>query len=31
MIKATFGITHEPFCRNEPALLPQQAEAVEMI
>lgn len=31
MIKATFGITHEPFYRNEPALLPQQAEAVEMI
>lgn len=31
MIKATFGITQEPFCRNEPALLPQQAEAVEMI
>src|SRR4051794_12378561 len=31
MIKATFGITHEPFYRNAPALLPQQAEAVEMI
>lgn len=31
MIKATFGITHEPFYRNEPALLPQQAEAIEMI
>ena len=31
MIKATFGITREPFYRNAPALLPQQAEAVEMI
>jgi len=31
MIKATFGITQEPFYRNDPALLPQQAEAVEMI
>jgi len=31
MIKSTFGITQEPFYRNEPALLPQQAEAVEMI
>lgn len=31
MIKATFGITQEPFYRNEMALLPQQAEAVEMI
>jgi len=31
MIKATFGITQEPFYRNEPALLVQQAEAVEMI
>lgn len=31
MIKATFGITREPFYRNELALLPQQAEAVEMI
>ena len=31
MIKATFGITQEPFYRSEPALLPQQAEALEMI
>ena len=31
MIKATFGITQEPFYRNEQVLLPQQAEAVEMI
>lgn len=31
MIKATFGITQEPFYSNDPALLPQQAEAVEMI
>lgn len=31
MIKSTFGITREPFYRDEQALLPQQAEAVEMI
>jgi type II secretory pathway predicted ATPase ExeA len=31
MIKATFGLTREPFYRADPALLPQQAEAVEMI
>ena len=31
MIKATLGITHEPFYRNDMSLLPQQAEAVEMI
>lgn len=31
MIKSTFGITKEPFYRSEVALLPQQAEAVEMI
>jgi MSHA biogenesis protein MshM len=31
MIKATFGITQEPFYRSELALLPQQAEALEMI
>jgi MSHA biogenesis protein MshM len=31
MIKATFGITQEPFYRNEHALLPQQSEAIEMI
>jgi type II secretory pathway predicted ATPase ExeA len=31
MIKSTFGITREPFYSSEPALLPQQAEAVEMI
>jgi MSHA biogenesis protein MshM len=31
MIKSTFGLTREPFHRNEPTLLPQQAEAVEMI
>jgi MSHA biogenesis protein MshM len=31
MIKATFGITKEPFVRHDLALLPQQAEAVEMI
>ncbi len=31
MIKATFGITREPFYRNDLTLLPQQAEAVEMI
>ena len=31
MIKATFGLTQEPFYRREPALMPQQAEAIEMI
>lgn len=31
MIKATFGITQEPFYRGELALLPQQVEAMEMI
>ena len=31
MIKATFGITQEPFYRNESSLLPQQADAIEMI
>lgn len=31
MINSTFGLTRELFCRNECALLPQQAEAVEMI
>lgn len=31
MIKATFGVTQEPFYRSEQTLLPQQAEAVEMI
>jgi hypothetical protein len=31
MIKATWGLTQEPFYRNEGALLLQQAEAKEMI
>jgi type II secretory pathway predicted ATPase ExeA len=31
MITATFGITREPFYRSEFDLLPQQAEAIEMI
>ena len=31
MIKATFGLTQEPFYRNELALLPQQTEVIEMI
>lgn len=31
MIKSTFGLTKEPFYRSDLALLPQQAEAVEMI
>ncbi len=31
MIKSTFGLTKEPFYRNEVTLLPQQAEALEMI
>lgn len=31
MIKATFGLTQEPFYRNDVALLAQQVEAIEMI
>jgi MSHA biogenesis protein MshM len=31
MIKATFGLTREPFYRNDVALLPQQLEVMEMI
>ena len=31
MIKATFGVTKEPFYRSDLDLLPQQAEAIEMI
>jgi len=31
MIKATFGLTKEPFYRSDVPLLPQQTEAVEMI
>lgn len=31
MIKTTFGLTREPFYRSDLALLPQQAEALEMI
>ena len=31
MIKATFGLTKEPFFRTDWALLPQQLEAMEMI
>src|ERR1700737_967228 len=31
MIKATFGLTKEPFYRSDVVLLPQQAEAMEMI
>ena len=31
MIKTTFGLTREPFHRNDAALLTQQAEALEMI
>lgn len=31
MIKATFGLTREPFHRNDATLLAQQAEALEMI
>src|SRR5216684_5888082 len=31
MIKATFGLTKEPFCRSEVALLPQQRDAIDMI
>ena len=31
MIKATFGLTREPFFRTDWALLPQQLEAMEMI
>ena len=31
MIKSTFGLTKEPFYRSEVTLLPQQAEAMQMI
>ena len=31
MIKSTFGLTQEPFYRNELALLAQQSEALDMI
>jgi type II secretory pathway predicted ATPase ExeA len=31
MIKATFGLTKEPFYRSEFTLLPQQIDAIEMI
>jgi len=31
MIKATFGITHEPFHRKDPKLLPQQQAIFEII
>ena len=31
MIKATFGLTKEPFYRSDVSLLPQQAEVLEMI
>lgn len=31
MLKSTFGITQEPFYRNAVDLLPQQAEAIDMI
>ena len=31
MIKTTFGLTQQPFCREKPALLPQQAEIIEML
>jgi MSHA biogenesis protein MshM len=31
MIKSTFGLTQEPFYRNELALLAQQSEAIDMI
>lgn len=31
MIKATFGLTKEPFYRVDAALLPQQQDAIEMI
>jgi MSHA biogenesis protein MshM len=31
MIKATFGLTKEPFYRNDYPLLPQQSEVIDMI
>jgi type II secretory pathway predicted ATPase ExeA len=31
MIKATFGLTREPFYRNDYPLLPQQSEVIDMI
>lgn len=31
MIKATFGLTKEPFYRNDTSLLPQQQDAIDMI
>jgi ABC-type glutathione transport system ATPase component len=31
MIKSNFGLTKEPFYRNDVALLPQQLEAIDMI
>lgn len=31
MIKSTFGLTREPFCRSDASLLAQQVEAMEMI
>ena len=31
MIKSTFGLTKEPFYRADVSLLPQQAEAMEMV
>lgn len=31
MIKSHFGLTKEPFYRNDPRLLPQQLEALDMI
>lgn len=31
MIKSTFGITREPFCRADAPLLPQQTQAVDMV
>ena len=31
MIKSTFGITHEPFYQNLPALLPQQLEILDIL
>ncbi len=31
MIKTTFGITREPFCRNLPELLPQQHDILDIL
>jgi type II secretory pathway predicted ATPase ExeA len=31
MIKATFGLTREPFCRADAPLLPQQTEIIDII